>query len=77
MPEACLRHDGPPHGTAIWLLLCIVDSSDVFGCHKVPDIKVASPHLGPTMCGFAHGSNVRAPDLDTHRVQGPACGGTA
>jgi Transcriptional regulator containing an amidase domain and an AraC-type DNA-binding HTH domain len=25
MPEACLRHDGPSPGTAIWLLLCLTD----------------------------------------------------
>ena len=56
MPQACLRHDGPPAGTAIWLLLRKTDMSDVLGCHKVPVTQVVSPHHGPTMRGFANGS---------------------
>jgi histidinol dehydrogenase len=50
------RIDGPPHGTAIWLLLRVTDRWDVLGCHKVACTTVGSPHLGPSMRGFESGS---------------------
>ncbi|WP_205387784.1 hypothetical protein, partial [Pseudosulfitobacter sp. DSM 107133] len=53
------RIDGPPHGTAIWLLLCVTDSWDVLGCHKVACTTVGSPHLGPSMRGFESSRKVR------------------
>jgi histidinol dehydrogenase len=40
-------------------MLCVTDSWDVLGCHKVAGTKVASPHLGPSMRGFESSRKVR------------------